>query len=166
MAQKIEYSANFKRNYVAFFAFFLFAAMIFSEFFLAVSIPIFVQRENAYAEEIRKRELLMTFDHARQTCREIKESSEIIALEKKLLSDTLDHLAIYLRKESGKLTVEDVNNLYPHVKKLDRVALRLKAGKTFSQESKLNSGRYINSLLNKRKIQTDIPDNNQTETDK
>jgi len=116
MAQKIEYSANFKRNYVAFFAFFLFAVMIFSEFFLAVSIPVFVQRENAYAEEIRKRELLMTFDHARQTCREIKESSEIIALEKKLLSDTLDHLAIYLRKESGKLTVEDVNNLYPHVK--------------------------------------------------
>lgn len=155
MAEKITYSANFKRNYVAFFAFFLFAAMILAECLLALSIPYFVQRENAYAEEIRKRELLLTFDHARQTCREIKESNETIAMEKKLLTDTLDHLAIYLRRESGKLTTEEVNKLYPLVKEMDRIALKLKAGKNFSRENRLTSAKYINNLLRKRRIKTD-----------
>lgn len=149
MAKTLKYSANFKRNYLAFFALALFAAMIIAELSIALSIPHFVQRENAYAKEIRRREMFLLFDVTRNVCHDIKEESENIKLEKKLLSDTLDHLAIYLRRESGRITDDDVNQLSPLITELYKIASQLKNGKSFSQENQLNSQIYLNTLLKK-----------------
>lgn len=155
MAQTLKYSANFKRNYMMFLAFALFALMIIAELLLALSIPRFVQRENAYAREIRKREMFLLFDDTRKICGDIKERSENIKLEKRLVSDTLDYLAIYLRREADRLTPEDVNALYPQIKGLNRIALQLrgsndqKVNESFSQENQLSSAAYLNSLLKK-----------------
>ena len=149
MAQTLKYSANFKRNYLVFFAFALFTLMIVAELLLALSIPRFVQRENAYAGEIRKREMILLFDLSRSICRDIKEDSENIKLEKRLVSDTLDHLAIYLRREADRITPEDVNALAPQITELYKIASRLKEGKAFSQENQLNSETYLSSLLKK-----------------
>jgi len=149
VAQKIEYSANFKRNYVAVFAFFLFFLMIVSELVLALSIPAFVRREDAFANEIRKRRMILRFDHARHICREIQENSEIIAMEKKLLSDNLNYLAIYLRKEASKLTVDEVNTLDPLITQMYKFAGRLKSGKSFSSENRLDSSKYLDKLVQK-----------------
>lgn len=149
MAQNLKYSANFKRNYLVLFAFVLFTLMIVAELLLALSIPRFVQRENAYAREIRKREMFLLFDSSRNICRDIKEDSENIKLEKRLVSDTLDHLAIYLRREADRLTPEDVNALAPLITELYKIASRLKEGKAFSQENQLNSETYLASLLKK-----------------
>lgn len=150
MAKKIKYSANFKRNYMAVFALTLFCLMIATELFLALSIPAFVQREDAFADEIRKRELIMLFDKARNECRDIPENNETIRMEKKLLEDTLDHLAFYLRKESDRLTPEDVAQLEPLVAQLHRIAARLKSGRTYSTESILDSSAFINDLIQPR----------------
>ena len=149
MAQKIEYSANFKRNYVAFFAFILFFLMIASELVLALSIPAFVSREDAFANEIRKRRMILRFDSARYMCREIQEKNEIIAMEKKLLSDNLNYLAIYLRKESSRLTAEDVDALDPLVTQLYKFAGRLKNGNSFSSENRLDSSVYLDALVSR-----------------
>lgn len=150
MAKELKYSANFKRNYVSFFALALFFIMIFAELTLALSIPRFVQRENAYAEEIRKRELILLFDTTRNLTNEVEETSETIKYEKKLLIDTLDYLAIYLRKESDRLTPEDVNKLSPQVVEMYKIAARLKKGESFSQENKLDSTAYLNALIQKQ----------------
>ena len=139
MAQELKYSANFKRNYISFFALALFFVMIVAEFTIALSIPHFVQREDAYAFEIRKREMLMLFDTTRTVCHDIKETSDTIKLEKKLLLDTLDYLAIYLRKESDRLTPEDVDRLSPQIVEMYKIAARLEKGESFSRESQLDS---------------------------
>jgi hypothetical protein len=149
MAEKLQYSANFKRNYVAMFAFMLFFLMIIGELVITISIPRFVNRENAFADQIRKRELLLRFDAARNICRSIPEKDENIKLEKKLLSDTLDYLAIYLRRESDRLTPQDVNELDPLVTELFKIASKLKEGESFSQESKLDPSNYISHTISR-----------------
>lgn len=149
MAQKLEYSANFKRNYMAFFAVFLFVLMIGLELIIALSIPRFVNREDAFADQIRKREMLLLFDSTRRMCISIPEKNNAVAMEKRLLSDTLDHLSIYLRKESDYLTPADVNELEPLVTDLYKIAARLKSEKSFANESRLDSSFYLNELLKK-----------------
>ena len=149
MAQKITYSTNFKRNYVAFFALMLFILMITSELLLALSIPVFIQRENIFSQEIRKRQVLMLFDDARSLCKKVDGKDDITVMEKQLLSDTLNHLAIYLRKEADRLTPEDINELEPVVNDLYMIASKLKDG-SFAKEQKLSSASYIRSLINKR----------------
>ncbi len=150
MAEKIRYSANFKRNYMAVFALGLFCVMIMTELVLALSIPRFVQRENAFADEIRKRELIMLFDSARSECQNIPEKNETVRIEKKLLADTLDHLAVYLRKEADSLTRKDLDDLEPLVTQLHRIAARLKSGRNYSQESRLDSSEFINNFIKQR----------------
>ena len=152
MGVKIEYSANFKRNYVAFFAFVFFFAMIGAELVLALSIPYFAQREDAYAKEIRKREMILMFDSAQRECRAIPEKNEAVKMEKMLLTETLDLLAVYQRAESDRLSEEDVNALLPLVTDLHRIAGRLAKGISYSRENKLNSTRYIDFLISKRKV--------------
>ena len=93
--------------------------------------------------------MFLLFDSSRNICRDIKEDSENIKLEKRLVSDTLDHLAIYLRREADRLTPEDVNALAPLITELYKIASRLKEGKAFSQENQLNSETYLASLLKK-----------------
>ena len=89
MAGKLEYSADFKRNYMAFFAIFIFVLMISAELVIALSIPRFVNRENAFADQIRKREMLLRFDETRRNCSAIRESNSVLGMEKRLLSDTV-----------------------------------------------------------------------------
>ena len=149
MAQKLKYSAKFKRNYVALFAIAFFCVMLLAELLLALSIPVFVQRQDSYSREIKKREMLLLFDDAQNTCRSISEKDEIIKQEKMLLADTLSVLAGYLREESSRLTPEDVDRLTPHVQYLHKVATQLKEGKCFSRENKLDSSKYIESVIKK-----------------
>ena len=151
MAQKLKYSANFKRNYVALFAIVFFCLMILAELVLALSIPLFVSREDAYAAEIQKREMLLLFDEAQKRCRAIPEKDENVKLEKVLLSDTMDVLASYLREESDRLTEEDVERIMPQVKKLHKIATRLQSGKPYSSEAELDSSEYVKSIIKERK---------------
>lgn len=150
MAPKITYSTNFKRNYVAFFALFLFVLMIASELLLTLSIPLFIQREDAFAQEIRKRRMLMVFDETRNICKKIDSKDEITLMEKQLLSDNLNYLALYLRKEADKLTTDDINQLEPIVNDMFIIASKLKDSGSYAKENRLSSTTYIKNLINNR----------------
>ena len=103
MAQKITYSADFKRNYVAVLAVALFLLMIAGEAVLAVSIPVYMKRENVLAEEVYLRETLLNFDGLRRMCNSIKSNDEVVMLEKKLIGSGIDQMALYLRHEANLL---------------------------------------------------------------
>lgn len=150
MAPKITYSTNFKRNYVAFFALALFLLMILSELLLALSIPVVVQREDAFAKEVRKHRMLKLFDDTRTVCKKIDSKDEITLKEKQLLSDNLDYLALYLRKESDRLTPEDIDKLEPIVNDLYRIASKLKNSGSFAKENRLSSSSYIKFMIDQR----------------
>ncbi len=149
MAQKITYSADFKRNYVAVLAVTLFLLMIAGEIALAVSIPVYMKRENVLAQEVYLRETLLNFDGLRQSCNAIKSNDEVVLLEKQLISSGIDQMALYLRHEANRLTPEETRQIRIVTDELHRIVARLRKNQSFSQEKRLDSSAYIDSLVKK-----------------
>ena len=54
MANEIQFSAKFKRDYVAALAVVIFFAIVLAEIVLAVSIPAYLHREDAMALQVRQ----------------------------------------------------------------------------------------------------------------
>ena len=79
-----------------------------------------------------------------------KSPDEITLKEKQLLSDNLDYLALYLRKESDRLTPEDIDKLEPIVNDLYRIASKLKNSGSFAKENRLSSSSYIKFMIDQR----------------
>ena len=149
MPPQLTYSAKFKRNYVTVFAVTLFFMMIASEVALAVSIPAYMKRENVMAEQILRRETLLRFDTLRAWCNEISSKDEVLMLEKQLIANALDNLAIYLRSESSRLTPAEVRELDALTIEVEKLLLQLRSGRSFSHENRLDSSAYIDALVAK-----------------
>lgn len=147
MAEKIKFSANFKRNYVALFALMMFLLVVIGEIVLAVSIPVYMQREDVMVAETNRLEALQAFDYLRHYCNAIPEKNRIVALEKQLLCHSLDRFAIGLRKSAESLTPEEVARLQKSVNSLLKSAMQLAQGKNFSKDNPLDTAAYINRLL-------------------
>ena len=87
MAQQITYSAKFKRDYVAASAVVIFIAIVLAEIALAISIPAYLKRENAMALEVRRLQLLDSFDGARGMSEKLKpKGGETAELEARLVA--------------------------------------------------------------------------------
>lgn len=149
MKQKITYSANFKRNYVALFAVLFFFLMIAAEVTLAFSIPAYMKRENVLADRVRHRELLLHFDQLRTRCKNIKPRTDAVEMERQLVSHALDQMAIYLRDEADNLSPDEVNELQALFGSMTKILDQLSRGRSFSRESRLNTAGYVNHLVKK-----------------
>ena len=62
---RLKYTANFKRDYVAGAALVIFFLIVCGEIFLAVSLPIYMNRDAALAVSVRRLRLVETFDQVR-----------------------------------------------------------------------------------------------------
>ena len=151
--RKLQFTANYRRNYVAFMAVALFFFIIAGEIVLATSIPLLMRNENLMSEEAARNELLVTFDQARKRCDSItglnsaKQEDEIILLEKQLISNALNRFARYMKNEGDKLTPDEVKQINRAVTTLFKAADRLANGKSFSKENRLDTAKYVNDLL-------------------
>ena len=150
LKKQILLSANFKRDYVAASAILLFALIVISELALAVAIPAYLYRENAMAHQVRKLNLLESFDNARRRCNDVKPRNNTIGMELKLVVWDLDLLAMYLRQENANLTDDDIAALQKYVDGSHAVLSELAAGRSFSNETKFDTATYVNSLIPKR----------------
>lgn len=149
MKKQILQSANFKRDYVAASAIAIFIMIVFSELALAVAIPTYLYRENAMALQVRKIQLLESFDHARRRCKSIKPRGDTAGMELKLIVWNLDLLAFYLREERGNLTSDEIAKLQHYVNDSLAVLSQLASGKSLSHETRFDTGTYVNSLIPK-----------------
>ncbi|MCI5779711.1 MAG: hypothetical protein MR051_07875 [Lentisphaeria bacterium] len=149
MTRQLTYSARFRRNYVTVFAVALFFLMVASEIALAVSIPAYMNRENVMAEELLRRETLLRFDALRGMCAAISGGDEVLMLEKQLIANALDNLAIYLRTEASNLTSEEIGELNRLTREVERILHVLRSGRSFSRENRLDSSAYIDALVAK-----------------
>ena len=129
MAQQITYSAKFKRDYVAASAVVIFIAIVLAEIALAISIPAYLKRENAMALEVRRLQLLDSFDGARG------------------MSEGLNSLAPYLREHSGALTSDEIAGLQASVTEFTRIMTRLRDQGGFCREQTLDTAIYLEPLL-------------------
>ena len=144
-------SANFKRDYVAASAIVIFALIVAAELALAVAIPAYLHRESAMALEVRRLNLLESFDAARRSCNSLKPKSTAADMELQLVSWNLDRLAVYLRTESRYLDSDEIARLQTAVNDSFEVLHLIGQGKSFSQETALDTGIYVNSLIPKKK---------------
>ena len=150
MKKQVLQSANFKRDYVAASAIVIFLLIVLSEIAIAVAIPSYLHRENTMALQVRKLQLLESFDHARSRCNDLKPHNNPVRMELKLVSWNLDLLAMYLREESGKLTSDEIARLQKYVNDSHAVLSELYAGRSFSNETKFDTATYVNSLIPKK----------------
>ncbi len=149
MNRKLLLSANFKRDYVAASAVVIFALIVAAELTLAVAIPTYLHRENAMAIEVRRLKLLESFDNARRTCNSLKPKLPAADMELQLVAWNLDRLAVYLREESRNLDSDEIARLQEAVNDSWAVLNMIRRGASFSKETTLDTGIYVNSLIPK-----------------
>ena len=152
-ANKITFTAKYRRNYVAHLAVLLFFLIIAGEILLATAIPTAMRNEELMADQAARNDLLMLFDTTRINCAKIsgknanQQEDSLILLEKQLLTDAIDRFARYIREEGERLTPDEVVKIRSVLIEFNMVAARLAQGKSYSQENRLNTSEYINNLL-------------------
>lgn len=143
-------SANFKRDYIAYFAVISFFVIFIGELVLAVSIPAYLSRSSTLAREVRKIRLMESFDGVRSQARGVKTKNDNAALEKNLISWELDKLANYMRKHQKDLSSKEVAAVQKLIDEIGGLLGHLKKGKAFSKAIRLDTSVYVKSILNKR----------------
>lgn len=148
MARQITYSARFRRDYVAVLAVVIFLAIVIAEIVLAISIPAYLRRENAMALEVRRLQLLESFDSARSLSGKLKvKGGETAELEARLVAWGLNSLAPYLRDHADSLSGEEIAELQNTVTEFTRIMTRLRDTGPYCVEQTLDTGSYIDSRI-------------------
>ena len=141
-------SANFKRDYVAFSAVVIFFLIVIAEVALAISIPAYLTRENVLAVQVRRLQLLNSFDSLRNYVRSAS-ANENGKKELQLVSWNLNQLADYLREHSGSLTSAEIAQLQEVVNEFNKVVSVISQKKSYTAEISLDTKAYVNGVLRK-----------------
>ena len=151
MRKPLTFSAAFKRDYVAMSAVIIFLAIVAVEIVLAVSIPLYLERDDAMVLQEQRLTLLSSFDNLRSQISNINPVNANAELEKSLVAWEIDKLAIYLRQESDHLTGEEIRQLQQLVADTAAIVGTLRRKKSFSAENRLDTGKYVERVLNEVK---------------
>lgn len=146
-APQLMYSANFKRDYVAWFALGLFFLIVISEVTLAVALPAYMRRDKAIALSVRRLRLIESFDIARYQATQIKSQKDTVQAEVRLISWTLNQMADHLRENALKLDSTQIALLQQQLNEMSASLNQLKKGIPFSKEYKLDCTPYIQRTL-------------------
>ena len=145
-AEKLLYTAKFRRDYVAAGAVMIFFAMVVCEIALAIAIPSYLHREEAMARSVRRLELQQNFDALREKIHAMKVSNTTAHLELSLVSWNLNRLADYLRSEVKYISDDEVVELLEVVNNSQALATRI-GRKPISVERRIKPEQYIDSLI-------------------
>ena len=148
--QNIIQSANFKRDYVAYFAVISFFVIFVGELILAVSIPAYLSHSSAMAKQVRRIRLMDSFDSVRYLAARTKPKNDNAVLEKNLIVWELDKLANYMRVHQKNLSSKEVAHVQKLVDEIGGLLGHLKNGQAFSKAIRLDTGVYVKSILKQR----------------
>ena len=147
---EIIQSANFKRDYVAYFAVILFFAIVVGEIVIAVTIPTYLRKSSAMAQEVRRIKLRESFDSVRSLANSIKCSNDNAVLEKNLVTWELNKLAKFLRNNGDNLSSEEIARLQKIVDESGAILRYISKNNSFSRSVRLDTGGYVNSIMSKK----------------
>lgn len=140
------FTANFKRDYVAFSAVAIFVLIVLSEVVLAVSIPMYFVRSNLWDLQIARQHLMSNFDGVRGFCHGMSLKTPDAVEENNLLLWDLNLMANYLRANEKNLTREEISELSADIVQIRRLAERLRRDKAFNQPIRLNTATAMKSI--------------------
>lgn len=141
------FTANFKRDYVAFAAVVIFFLIVASELALAISIPAYFVKSDLWAVNIQRQKLFNNFDSTRNACSRAKIRDYEADEENKLIFWTLNMMANYLRSERNKMSAAQATELLKDVRSLQLVAGRVQSGKSYNQELDLTKNKAETLLV-------------------
>lgn len=133
------FTANFKRDYVAYSAVAIFALIVLSEAVLAVSIPVYFVHSDLWDLQIARQQLMTEFDALRGFCQGLSPKTPDAVEENNILLWNLNLMANYLRANRKDLSREEVAALRQDLVQIRRFAERLKGGQAFNAPIRLDT---------------------------
>lgn len=143
---KSLFTANFKRDYVAFSAIGIFFLIVVAEVVLAVSIPAYFVRSNLWDLQIAQQDLLRDFDDLRGRCNHFSGRNPDVTEENNILLWNLNLMSNYIRVNQKRLGWDEIRSLKEDLKQMRQLHNRLARGKAFNQPRSLNAGKMLEAL--------------------
>ena len=140
------FTAKFKRDYVAASAVVIFCLIVISEITLAVGIPTYLLRSDIWALQIKRQQLLSSFDSLRNYCNEAQIKETAADEENKIVLWTLNLMANYLRLHRQTINAEEIAAIQQDITDLRLIAGRAIQGKNVNQEMELNPQPFLTAL--------------------
>jgi len=137
------FTANFKRDYVAYSAVAIFALIVLSEAVLAVSIPLYFVRSSLWDLQIARQQLMSDFDSLRRFCQGMTPKNSDAEEENNILLWDLNLMANYLRANQKYLAREEISALSQDLTQIRGLAERLKQGQAFNTPIRLNADAFM-----------------------
>jgi hypothetical protein len=149
LKEENKYSANFKKDYMAYFAIGLFIVIVIIELYMAIWLPIYLKSQNSWALQENRQEMIDRFDGLRSAYSRLKPATQQGKAEIKIIMDCLNHNAIYLRKYQEQLTIDQIRTLNSGYQEL---AIFLKV---YRKKDKA-SGKFKSALGKQRQLKTKL----------
>ncbi len=140
------FTAKFKRDYVAASAVVIFFLIVVSEITLAVGIPTYLLRSDIWALQIKRQQLLTSFDTLRRTCNEAQIKDTAADEENKIVLWSLNLMANYLRLHRQTIAADEIAEIQKDITDLRLIAGKARQGKSVNQEMELNPQPFLNAL--------------------
>lgn len=143
---KSLFSANFKKDYVAYSAIVIFFLIISFEIFMAVFIPAHLEMEDVWSEEVARQEMINEFDHIRNGFLRLKSKRENVKEEAEVIANSLTPLADYLRQYQYQITLKEIREIENSIDALPAFRNHLSEHSAHSADLKLKSEKFIDIL--------------------
>lgn len=144
--EKPVFSANFKKDYIAYSAIVIFFLIISFELFMAVFIPAHLQIEGVWGEEVARQEMIELFDHTRNSFLGFKSKREYAQDEAMIIGNSLTPLAEYLRKNQYKIGLKEVKEIEKTISGTLAFRSYLEKNGAYSTDAKLKTENFIKTL--------------------
>ncbi len=142
-----HYSANFKKDYLAYFTIGLFFVVVAIEIYMAVWLPIYLESQGKWAIQENRQEMLDRFDGLRRSYSRTRPSSLQAKNEIAIIKKCLDNNAIYLREYQSDMNMDQIKALTSDYNSFHSFL------KIYLRKDK-KSGKYKLSLGKERKLKT------------
>ncbi|MFA6714331.1 MAG: hypothetical protein WC082_05030 [Victivallales bacterium] len=143
---KPEFSANFKKDYIAYSAIVIFFMIISFELFIAVFIPAHLEIEGVHGQEVARQEMIGRFDVIRRRFLRFRSKREYATDEAKIIANSLTPLADYLREYQYQIQLKDIEEIDSAISGLYEFYVHLEKQGAYSSNLKLNNGKFIKIL--------------------
>ena len=143
---KPEFSANFKKDYIAYSAIAIFFLILSFEIFMAVFIPAHLHMEGVWSKEVARQQMIAGFDVTRRWFLRFKSKNDDAEAESDMFAESMSPLADYLRQYQYQLGFEEIKSINDAVNGLNKYQNHLGATGAYSVKLKINSDKFINIL--------------------
>lgn len=144
--KKLEQSANFKKDYIAYSAIVIFFLIISFEIFMAIFIPAHLQIEGVWGEEVARQEMVDMFDYTRNSFLRFSSKFEYAQEEAGVIGRSMTPLANYLHKYQYKIGPKETKEIKKTISGMSSFSAHFEKLGAYSTDTKLKSGKFIKTL--------------------